>query len=203
MLQPEPQKDAPKRRHTYKLFPSSSPPPQIISPVYGVNILHRNIGSRDYQVVLPRLRDTQNCNSFNNTLPMGTEQNPKAVYIGRENSIDEHPPTISDLGRRKSKAKEKNKNHRKGTGSIRMRESQPRTFHKENIDYVPPSRPNKNTQGLKLGHCLRIKPQSLRNRPPPPVKAIEAIGESQKDTDSNITGRYCQAQGQSCLRDIH
>lgn len=170
-LQPEPQKDAPKRRHTYKLFPSSSPPPQIISPVYGVNVLHRNIGSKDYQVVLPRLRDTQACSSFNRTPPIDTEQNPKVAHMGRENSIDEHPFTVSDLERRRGKAKKKDKDHKKSTGNTGMKESQPSTFHKENINYAPPSRPNGNIQGLKLGHCFRIKPQSLKNRAPPPVEA--------------------------------
>lgn len=72
MLQEEPQKVAPKRRHTYKLFPDSTPP-QIISPVYGVDILHQDIGSKDYSVILPRLRDTRNCNSFNSTPPLETE----------------------------------------------------------------------------------------------------------------------------------
>ncbi|KAF8437767.1 hypothetical protein BGX38DRAFT_924697 [Terfezia claveryi] len=181
-LQPEPQKDAPTRRHTYKLFPSTSPPPQIISPVYGVNVLHRNIGSKDYQVVLPRLRDTQTCSSFNSTPPIDTEQNPKVAHMGGENSIDEHPLKVSDLERQRGKAKEKDKDHKKSTGNIGMKESQPNTSHKENINYAPPSRP-KNIQGLKLGRCLRIKPQSLKNRAPPPVKV------KPEGTDSNISGR--------------
>jgi len=113
--------------------------------------------------------------------------------------MDEHPLIVSDIGRQRSKAKEEDRYHPKSTGYIGMREPQPRTFHKENIDYAPPPRPHGNIQGLKLGRCLRIKPQSLRNRLPPPLKT----GESQKNTDSNITGRYCQPQGQLCLRDTH
>ncbi|KAF8425618.1 hypothetical protein EV426DRAFT_701592 [Tirmania nivea] len=152
VLRPGPQKDAPKRRHTYKLFPSSSPPPQIISPVYGVNVLHRN-----NQVVLPRLRGTQNYSSSNSTPPMSAGKNPKVVLMGRKSSTDEHPLTVSDLRRQGSKAKEKTKDHKESISYVSLRESQPRTLHKEKIVYAPPSRPNGNMQGLTLGRCLRIK----------------------------------------------
>ena len=85
--QQQPKKDGtPKRRHTYKLFPSS-PPAQIISPVYGVDVLRGDIQARDYTVVLPRLREAQNHNSFNTTLPSSEENNNNNIAVKRGNGI--------------------------------------------------------------------------------------------------------------------
>lgn len=79
----QPKQDIPKRRHTYRLFPSSQPA-QIISPIYGVDVLRGDIKARDYTVVLPRLRDAQNYDSFNSTPPLseGNELNNTAMKRG-------------------------------------------------------------------------------------------------------------------------
>ncbi|KAI5799138.1 hypothetical protein DFH27DRAFT_601420 [Peziza echinospora] len=92
LLNPEPLKRVPKHHHTYKLFPSQSPDqPRIISPVYGVDVLYRNINSDDYGVILPRLRDEEykDQTSFNTTPPLMRPCSPlEIIQLQQANVIE-------------------------------------------------------------------------------------------------------------------
>ena len=110
----QPKQDTPKRRHTYKLFPSSQPA-RIISPIYGVDVLHGDIQARDYTVVLPRLRETQNNNSFNSTPPLGEENRLNNTAIKRGNSFQGNASkTDADLKVPRNRAMKQGDSHIEG-----------------------------------------------------------------------------------------